>query len=145
MIPARLPTLLAALITSAAAAGCDASPDYLKAQGRRRRLAELGIERFDSAAAFRLAGMSTNRKIRIDALDPETLGPDTLDAAYHVLHMRCGSCHDVPAPGSKPGYLWDAAMSRMKKNAREAGLMPISSEDEAVVLRFLREHASDRP
>lgn len=145
MIPARFPTLFAALITLAATAACDASPDYLKQQGRRRRLAALGIERFDSAAAFRLAGMSTHRDIRIDALDPSTLGPDTLDPAYHVFHMRCGSCHEVPAPSSKPGYLWDAVMSRMKTNARDAGLMPIGPDDEAIVLRFLQEHAGDRP
>lgn len=143
MTPARCRTLITGLITLVATAACDASPDYLKEQGRRRRLAAVGVERFDSAAAFRLAGMSTHREIEIDALNPRALGSDTLGAAYHVFHMRCGSCHDVPSPSSKPGYLWEAVMSRMKTNARDAGLMPISSDDEAVVLRFLREHAAD--
>lgn len=125
------------------AAGCDATPDYLKERAGQRRLAAAGVEGFDSAGAFRLAGMSTFRVIEIDALKPGALGADTLDPAYHVLHMRCGSCHGVPAPGSKPGYLWEAAMSRMKKNAADAGLLPIDPRDEAEVLRFLREHASD--
>lgn len=123
---------------------CDARPDYLKESARIQRLESLGVERFDSAGAFKLAGMSTHREIQIDALRPGELGADTLDPAFHVFHMRCGSCHDVPSPGSRPAYLWDAAMSRMKKNASDAGLMPISPEDEETVLRFLREHAADR-
>lgn len=127
-----------------AASACDGSSGYLEERARQRRMASLGIERFDSAAAYDLAGMSTHRRIEIEALKPRSLGADTLDPAYRTLHMRCGSCHDVPAPDSRPGYLWDASMTRMKKNARDAGLMPISAEDEAEVLRFLREHASDR-
>ncbi|MDP2958249.1 MAG: hypothetical protein Q8N53_17610 [Longimicrobiales bacterium] len=145
MTPARRRALLTGLITLATAAACDALPDHVQEQARRRRLAALGVERFDSAAAFRLAGMSTHREIKIDALDPGELGADTLVPAYHVFRMRCGSCHAVPSPGSKPAFLWDAAMSRMKKNAADAGLMPISPDDEAKVLQFLREHAADRP
>ena len=125
-------------------AACDARPDYLKESARRRHLETLGVEKFDSAGLFKLAGMSTRREIQIDLLTPRELGADTLDPAFHVFHMRCGSCHAVPSPGSKPGYLWDAAMSRMKKNASDAGLMPISADDEETVLRFLRAHASDR-
>jgi len=134
----------AALVLILLAAACDARPDYLKESGRRQRLQALGVERFDSADAFKLAGMSTHKEVQIDALKPGELGADTLDPAFHVFHMRCGSCHEVPSPRSKPAYLWDAAMSRMKKNAADAGLMPISPEDEATVLRFLREHAADR-
>ena len=142
MTSPRFRSLLTGLITLVASAACDASPNYLKEQARRQRLAALGIERFDSAAAFQLAGMSTHREIKIDALDPRDLGADTLDPAYHVFQMRCGSCHDVPSPGSKPAFLWESAMSRMKKNAADAGLMPIRPEDEATVVRFLREHAA---
>jgi hypothetical protein len=147
----RLPPIIrlsrgaaAVLIALLGAGGCDVTPNHLEEQAGRRRLSDLGVERFDSAAAFKLAGMSTYRSIEIDALRPAELGADTLDPAYHVLHMRCGSCHTVPDPGGRPAYLWDAAMSRMKKNAADAGLMPISPRDEAEVLRFLREHASDR-
>jgi len=132
------------VITLVAAAACDTTPGYLKEQAGRRRLAALGVDRFDSAGVFKLAGMSTFHLVEIDALKPGELGADTLDPAYHLLHMRCGSCHEVPSPGSRPAYLWDAAMSRMTKNAARAGLMPISAGDEAEVLRFLREHASDR-
>ncbi|GMV05204.1 MAG: hypothetical protein AMXMBFR53_14830 [Gemmatimonadota bacterium] len=132
---------LAALVLGTAA--CDVTPDYLKEQGRRSRLKALGVEQFDSARAFKLAGMSTHREIQIDAARPGELDGDTLDPGYHEFHMRCGSCHAVPSPASKPGYLWEASLSRMKKNWSDAGLMPMSAEDEAAVLRFLKDHAAD--
>lgn len=139
--PRALPSILALL---AVAAACDASPGYLKDEGRRHRLAELGVERFDSTGRYRLAGVSATRDVEVAALKPGELGADTLDAGYHAFGMRCGTCHDVPSPGSKPAYLWDAVVSRMKRNARDAGLMPMSPGNEAAVLRFLREHAADR-
>ena len=124
-------------------AACDGSPGYLREEGRRRHLESLGIERFDSVGTYPLAGVSTTRRIEIAALDPGKLGGDTSDAAYDVLLMRCGACHDVPAPDSKPSYLWESVVSRMRKNAQDAGLMPMDSSDEAAVLRFLREHAAE--
>ena len=142
MTSPRCRTLLAGLITLVATGACDGLPDHVKEQARLRRLAALGVERFDSVGAFHLAGMSTHREIKIDALAPRDLGADTLDPAYHVFQMRCGSCHDVPSPGSKPAFLWESAMSRMKKNAADAGLMPIRRDEEATVVRFLREHAA---
>ncbi len=140
-LPSRLASfsLLAVLLGGT---GCDTTPDYLQEQMRRDRLAGLGVARFDSAGAYQLAGMSTRRNVRLVALKPGELGADTLDAAYHTFHMRCGSCHDVPAPRSKPPYLWEATMSRMKKNASDAGLMPISDEEEGRILEFLRNRAA---
>jgi len=135
--------LLAGLAVVALGSACDATPDYLKEQGRRDRLAALGVSHFDSADAYDLAGMSTRKAIQLEALKPGELGGDTLSADYHTFHMRCGSCHDVPSPGAKPGYLWEAMLSRMKKNAADAGLMPMAPDDEAAVLRFLRSHAKD--
>ena len=141
----RLPRGAAAVLFALlGAGGCDATPGHLEERADRRRLSDLGVERFDSAAAFKLAGMSTYRAIEIDALRPSELGADTLDPEYPGLQRRGGWCRAVPSPGGRPAYLWDAALSRMKKNAADAGLMPIDPRDEAEVLRFLREHASDR-
>jgi hypothetical protein len=104
----------------------------------------VGVTRFDSAGAFRLAGMSTHREIDLVPLKPRELSAaDTADAGYHTFQMRCGSCHDVPSPASMPAYMWEAEMVRMKKNAADAGLLPITPEDEALVVEFLRRHASD--
>jgi hypothetical protein len=144
MTPRARLGLAAGLVALTFGAACDATPDYLKEQARRDRLVALGVVRFDSAGAFQLAGMSTRRKVALVPLESGELPvADTLGLGYHTFHMRCASCHDVPSPATKPGYLWEATMSRMKKNAADAGLMPISEEDEAIVLDFLREHASD--
>lgn len=143
MITRPRPALAVVLLALLATAACDATPDYVKEQARQKRLADLGIERFDSAGRFDLAGMSTHREIEIQALKPRELEGDTLGPDYRTFHMRCGSCHEVPSPSSKPAYLWEASLSRMKKNAADAGLMPMAPEDEASVLRFLREHAAD--
>jgi len=141
MIPAAR-ILLWGVVPILFAAACDTSPAYLREEGRRRHLQSLGIEGFDSGGAYALAGVSTMRRIDIATLDPRKLGEDTLDGAYRVLLMRCGACHDVPAPDSKPAYLWESVVSRMKKNAQDAGLMPMDPGDEVAVLGFLREHAA---
>lgn len=136
-------TVVALAVLASAAGACDVTPDYLKEQGRRNRLNALGVEQFDSAGTFKLAGMSTHREIRIKAARPGELDGDSTDPGYHEFHMRCGSCHQVPSPSTKPAYMWDASLSRMKKNWTDAGLMPMSSEDETAVRRFLKDHASD--
>jgi len=99
---------------------------------------------FDTAGAYRLAGMSTRREIDLVPLGPGELAGDTLGVGYRTFRTRCASCHDAPSPGSQPAYMWEAIMSRMKKNAADAGLMPISAEDDTIVFGFLRKHASDR-
>ncbi len=139
MIPRVLLLATAALLLAGTVA-CDNSGGYLAEQGRRRRLAEqgrrhrlaeLGVQPFDSTGRYALEGVST-------------LGRDTLDGAFKTFRARCQACHDLPAPGSKPAYLWDATLSRMRKDVAEAGLMPWSSMDEAAIRRFLEDHTSDR-
>lgn len=124
-------------------AACDASPAYLREEGRRKHLADLGIQRFDSAQAYRLAGVSALRILSVPAMRPGELGADTADAAFGVFSMRCGACHDRPSPGAKPAYMWAATLSRMKKNAEDAGLLPMSAEDETLILGLLQKHAAD--
>lgn len=143
MIRPRL-AVLTGLVALLGLAACDATPSNVKEQGRRRRLAELGIERFD-ATGHRLAGVSATQQILVPPLKRGELGDDTLAGAYRAFSMRCRACHQLPSPGSKPAYLWEGVVSRMKKNAADAGLMPMSSADEADVLAFLRRHAAGGP
>jgi hypothetical protein len=116
----------------------------VKEQGRRHRLAELGIERFDSTG-HKLAGVSATREIVVPLLKRGELTGDTLGMEYRTLEMRCRACHQLPSPGSKPAYLWEGVLTRMTKNASDAGLMPMSSADQAEVLRFLRRHSAREP
>ena len=137
--------LIPALVVLLAATACDATPANVKEQGKRRRLAALGIETFDGSGTHRLAGVSATRIISVEPLDARALDGDTLGAGYRLLSMRCGACHQPPAPASKPAWLWEGTVARMRQNAREAGLMPMSAGDEAEVLRFLQRHAAGGP
>jgi hypothetical protein len=140
------PRLWSAGLTLLLLAGaCDTGPAYLQEEGRRRHLQELGVERFDAGGDYRLAGVSAVRTIAVEPVEPGELGADTTDGAFGLFSMRCGACHEPPSPGSKPSYLWAPVMSRMKKNAQDAGLMPPSADDEALILDFLQRHAADRP
>ncbi|MCG6957517.1 MAG: hypothetical protein LJF04_16120 [Gemmatimonadetes bacterium] len=132
---------LAGFVAILGLAACDATPANVKEQGRRHRLAALGIERFDSTG-HTLAGVSATREIMVPLLKRGELGSDTLGGAYRAFSMRCRACHQLPSPGSKPAYLWDGVVSRMRKNAVDAGLMPMSASDQAEVLDFLQRHAA---
>lgn len=140
-----LRTLAAGVTLLSAVAACDALPPAVKDQGRARRLAELGIERFDSTGAYRLAGVSATRTIEVPPLKRGELEGDTLSAGYRAFRMRCQACHELPSPSAHPAYLWEGVVGRMRTNALNAGLMPMSPDDEATVVSFLQKHAGSEP
>ena len=121
--------------------GCNVTPDYVLEDGRRRRLEAAGVETFDSAGDFKLAGMSAIRDIEVEPLDKSSLGGDTLSAAYRTFTARCGACHDVPNPRSKRAYAWRSDLRRMSHNQERAGLLPMTPEQRSIVLRYLERHA----
>lgn len=136
--PPRVLLLGVALVLGTVA--CDALPANVKDQGRARRLAAIGIERFDSTGSHRLAGVSATRTIAVLPLKTAELAGDTLSADYHTFRMRCGACHALPSPSTHPGYMWEGIVERMRKNAVDAGLMPMGTDDQAAVVRFLEKH-----
>jgi hypothetical protein len=135
---------LTGVVTVLGLVGCDATPANVKEQGRRHRLAELGIERFDSTG-HALAGVSATREIVLPVLERGELGGDTLGWGYRTFSMRCRACHQLPSPGSKLAHLWEGVMTRMTKNASNAGLMPMSAEDHVEILGFLQRHSAGGP
>lgn len=137
------PGARALLLALLAAASCSGGSDRVAERAARQRLADVGLERFDSAGSFRLAGVSAVRDVEIEPLDVRHLEGDTTSAGYHLLVSRCAACHAVPAPASKDAYLWSGVLSRMRHNAAEAGLLPNTREDEALLLQFLQRHAAD--
>ena len=140
-----LRALAAGLTLISALAACDALPPAVKDQGRARRLAELGIERFDSTGAYRLAGVSATRTIEVPPLKGGELEGDTLGAGYRAFRMRCQACHELPSPSAHPASLWEGIVGRMRTNAMSAGLMPMAQDDEAAVVSFLQKHAGSAP
>jgi mono/diheme cytochrome c family protein len=140
-----LRALAAGLTLLSAVVACDALPPAVKDQGRAHRLSDLGIERFGSTGAYRLAGVSATRTIEVQPLKRGELEGDTLGAGYHAFRMRCQACHELPSPSAHPASLWEGIVGRMRTNALNAGLMPMTQDEEAKVVSFLQKHAGSGP
>lgn len=125
-------------------AGCDTLPDYIKEDLQEQRLAETGVVAVDPSGSSPSAGLSILRRIEVEALDPREIGADTTTQGFHRLVHRCGTCHSTPSPKIRNASEWKYVFSRMGKHMREAGLIPLSQEDQALILTFLQKHAAPR-
>ena len=124
--------------------GCDTLPDYVREDLQEMRLAETGVEELDPTGNSPSAGLSILRKIEVEALDPREVGADTTTEGFHRLVHRCGSCHSTPSPKIRNATEWKYVFSRMEKHMKEAGLIPLSQEDQALILTFLQKHSAPR-
>ena len=122
--------------------GCDTLPDYIKEDIQEKRLAETGVEGIDPTGTAPAAGLSILRQIEVEALNPRRIGADTTTQGFHRLVHRCGTCHETPAADIRTASQWKSVFSRMGKHMREAGLIPLETEDQALILAFLQKHAA---
>jgi hypothetical protein len=125
------------------AAGCEVSaiPEHVREPGRRHRLEALGVETFHETGESGLAGVSATGRIAVERLNRRSLNGDTLSAEFRTFLARCGACHDVPDPGSKTAGQWRSSLRRMTHNQEQAGLLPMSPQQEGAVLEYLQRHA----
>lgn len=63
----------------------------------------------------------------------------TPDAQLYV--NRCGSCHQAIQPGSLTAEMWRMQVEAMRGKIADAGLTPLSPEEENAILAYLRRHA----
>ena len=108
-------------------------------EGSEETVASVNV---DPSARFALAGISTLLQLDIPPVIHSELEGDTLGRPFHVFLERCGGCHQVPAPGSKPATEWRDVVDRMRTNVEYAGLMPFSTEERDLILGFLGRHGS---
>jgi hypothetical protein len=132
------------LMTLSILGGCDTLPDYIKEDLQEKRLEETGLDGVDPSGSAPSAGLSILRQIDVEALDAREIGADTTSLGFHRLVHRCGSCHATPSPKIRTAPEWKNAFSRMEKHMKEAGLIPLSEEDRALILAFLQKHAAHR-
>lgn len=88
--------------------------------------------------------MSLLRKIRVPPLDARRIGADTASEGFKRYVHRCGTCHAAPSPSIRAAPEWGYVFPRMHRHISEAGLIPLGVEDQALILAFLRRHASER-
>ncbi|MGM0669162.1 MAG: hypothetical protein ACQET1_05545 [Gemmatimonadota bacterium] len=122
-------------------AGCDPVPDYLKEDIQAQRMAETGLDDPDPSGTSSSAGLSALRPIRVEAIDPTKVGSDTLSLGFHRLVHRCGTCHATPSPEMRSATEWKYVFSRMEKHIKDTGLIPLSDEDQKLILAFLQRNA----
>lgn len=121
--------------------GCDPVPDYLKEDIQAKRMAETGLDNPDPSGTSTSAGLSALRSIQVEAIDPKSLGADTLSPGFHRLVHRCGTCHATPSPEMRSASEWKYVFSRMEKHMKDTGLIPLSDEDQSLILAFLQRNA----
>jgi hypothetical protein len=136
--------LFLAALTVFIAAGCDATPAYLKRDIQEKRLSEIGLETVDPSATSSAAGTSLLRDIDVPPMDARRIGADTASAGFHSYVHRCGTCHSAPSPRMRTATEWGYVFPRMKRHITDAGLIPLGPRDQALILDFLRRHAGNR-
>ena len=72
-----------------------------------------------------------------EATLPEPAAPDT-----KLFSTTCAQCHAVPAPAQHTATEWPAVVDRMLLHRKDAGLAPLSPEERASIVTYLRRHAS---
>jgi hypothetical protein len=69
--------------------------------------------------------------------------PEPDSPGAKVYAQRCSSgCHRLFAPGSLTYEMWKLQVERMQGELVRHGLPPLSSEERAVLLDYLRRHSS---
>ena len=140
--PRAAPVLVLTALTLTG--GCDTLPASVREDIQERRLAETGVQALDPSGASPSAGSSILRQIDVEPINPGVVGADTASLGFHRLVHRCGICHATPCPGIRTAPEWKHVFPRMEKHVKEAGLIPLSEEDQAIILQFLQKHAATR-
>jgi Dihaem cytochrome c len=69
--------------------------------------------------------------------------PDADSPGAQVYAARCGTCHDVHDPHALTAAMWEVQVDRMQETMRRRGARPLDERERALVLDYLRSHATD--
>lgn len=69
--------------------------------------------------------------------------PDADSPGAQVYQARCGTCHPPHEPRSLTAAMWELQVNRMRETMRRRGVTPLSDDEQALVLAYLRAHATD--
>jgi hypothetical protein len=67
--------------------------------------------------------------------------PDADSPGAQAFVHRCGLCHAVPHPARHAYAGWRYLVPLMEQRMAERGVVPLSGEERAVILSYLKEHA----
>jgi cytochrome c5 len=69
--------------------------------------------------------------------------PDADSPGAQVYQARCGTCHPLHEPRSLTAAMWEVQVNRMRDTMRRRGVAPLSEDEQALVLAYLRAHATN--
>jgi cytochrome c5 len=69
--------------------------------------------------------------------------PDADSPGAQIYQTRCGTCHPLHEPRSLTAAMWEIQVQKMRETMRRRGARPLTEDEEAVLLSYLRAHATD--
>lgn len=69
--------------------------------------------------------------------------PDPDSPGAQLYQARCGTCHALHEPRSLTAAMWEIQVTKMRETMRRGGARPLTEAEEAIVLDYLRAHATD--
>lgn len=69
--------------------------------------------------------------------------PDPDSPGAQIYQARCGTCHPLHQPRSLTAAMWEIQVTKMRETMRRGGARPLTEVEEAVLLAYLRAHATD--
>ena len=69
--------------------------------------------------------------------------PDPDAPGAQLYQARCGTCHPLHEPRSLTAAMWEIQVQKMRETMRRRGARPLTESEEAVLLEYLRAHATD--
>jgi hypothetical protein len=128
--------LLLALVTAAALSQRE-SRRKDRSVDAAAALRELAATRLAPAGSAPQAGISARANIEVREFPGRLARTLHDDPDFHRLAHRCGVCHSTPDPALHTAAEWSAVIERMSRTIDAAGLLVLSPDDSAAVLRAL--------
>jgi cytochrome c5 len=69
--------------------------------------------------------------------------PDADSPGAQLYQTRCGTCHALHEPRALTAAMWEMQVNRMRDTMRRRGVQPLSDDEQALLLGYLRAHATD--
>jgi Dihaem cytochrome c len=69
--------------------------------------------------------------------------PDANSPGAQLYQARCGTCHPLHEPRALTAAMWEIQVDKMRETMRRRGVTPLTADEQALLLSYLRAHATD--
>jgi mono/diheme cytochrome c family protein len=68
--------------------------------------------------------------------------PETGTAGEQLYAQRCGTCHRAYQPSTLTPAMWQIQVEAMQLKMQNAGIAPLTGDEQAAILNYLQRNAS---